>query len=273
MNPLLAAYLSDQQGTLSKSTLALYVLVLQRFEALPISLDDCKAWKMRRLTEVSPNSVTAELRALKSFDRWYSQEMGTDPVLASVRYPKATISDVAPIVSEDAYYAMLVKCGPTKMGRRDAAILAILWSTGARRSEVARLCVEDVDTVTGTIVIRETKNGHSRTAYLDPDARRRVRRWLMVSGLTEGPLWVGVRGQKVTPQLVADAVERQARAAGVAVTCHMFRRALAQRWLTKGGSEALLMATAGWHSPTMVARYVRGVKSTLALGEAQRLFG
>lgn len=270
---LLQAYLNDQKGRLADTTLDSYRMVLSHFPSLPLTLSEARMWKTRRLTEVSASSVATELRALKSFDRWYAEEMDEAPQLAKLPFPKVTVPVEAPVVTEDEYQAMLAACDKSFMGMRDAAIIAVLWSTGMRRSEVARLQVDDVDLAEGTVVVRKTKNGTPRTAYLTPEARTRLRRYMLKHGNDIGPLWRGYRGYAVTPELIAVAVERRAKEAGVNVTCHQFRRALAMRWLQMGGSETLLREVAGWNSPTMVSRYVRAVRSELALGEAQRLFG
>ena len=68
-------------------------------------------------------------------------------------------------------------------------------------------------------------------------------------------------------------IDRRAKAAGVRVTAHMFRRSLAERWLAAGGSESLLRYHAGWESHLMVRRYVRSNGERLAIDEHRRLLG
>ena len=65
--------------------------------------------------------------------------------------------------------------------------------------------------------------------------------------------------------------ERRRSEAGVTISAHSFRRALATRWLRAGGSEVGLRAVAGWRDPAMVARYTRMSAEELAHAEYSRL--
>ena len=54
---------------------------------------------------------------------------------------------------------------PTPAGKRDAAILALLFACGLRRAEAVALDMADVDTITGGITVRGGKGRKDRTTY------------------------------------------------------------------------------------------------------------
>src|SRR5262245_58866376 len=61
---------------------------------------------------------------------------------------------------------------------RDLAILAVLWSTGMRRSEVAHIETTHLDLVAQIEHIPRTKSGRPRTVGLSDEAVRYLRRYL-----------------------------------------------------------------------------------------------
>lgn len=76
---------------------------------------------------------------------------------------------------------------PRPIARRDAAALALLLGAGVRRSELAGLQRQDLDTTSGRILVRG-KGRKERVAWLAPTALPAVRDWLAVRGEHEGPL-------------------------------------------------------------------------------------
>ena len=71
---------------------------------------------------------------------------------------------------------------PTAKDVRDAAMLALLYSTGMRRAETANLAVEDYDADNGQIKIIQGKGRKDRTVYISGKAKNLVDIWLMVRG-------------------------------------------------------------------------------------------
>ena len=273
MSSLLDQYLMDQRGTLAPDTIRHYGWILRKLE-LPLTLEQAREYKARRLDEVTPATVCCELRAVKSFDAWYAAEFDQEPLLARLKFPRVKENPEAPIASEDDLAALLGTCDDSLLGLRDAALISLLWCSGIRRRECAELLVSDVDLALGQVLVREAKNGQSRTAFVSREAQKRIRRYLRAreaAGLKSDRLWIGKRGP-ATVSLITCMLRKRSATAGIAVTAHQFRRGVADRWLREGGSETLLRANQGWRSPTMVGRYVRRSASELAMIEAKRLF-
>src|SRR5829696_6316205 len=76
----------------------------------------------------------------------------------------------------------------TPGGRRDAAVLAVLFVGGLRRAEAVGLDVEDYDASTGHLTVTG-KGRRQRRSALPVGGRRALAAWLEVRGTDEGPLF------------------------------------------------------------------------------------
>ena len=97
-------------------------------------------------------------------------------------------------VEQTALYAACER-DATPSGRRDAAVLAVLFDAGLRRSELAALRCDDIDRVGRAVVVRAGKGKKSRRAPLTDNVERRVGAWLDAvrrSGRGSGPLFTAV---------------------------------------------------------------------------------
>ena len=254
------------------------------------------------LAQSSPNAMAMARRALRAFYRWALSErlVDVDPTVG-LRAPRIAESVVS-VTSEDDFRALLATCEIVSHDTnsvRDRALLWTLWSTGMRRSEVVAMRLSDVtcagdarqSTVDsalplarGTIVddglppdvvvVRQSKNGQPRSVVLCGDARQAIGAYVVERGECSNlnkALWLADDGRPLTGNGVCQMLRRRCARAGIKITAHSFRRAYAERWLAKGGSEVGLMRTAGWSSPSMVARYTRTNGERLAVEEARRL--
>lgn len=163
---------------------------------------------------------------------------------------------------EALFRACAADQGPA--GARDAAMLAILYGCGLRRSEVSTLELSDVDLATGTIRIRHGKGAKGRLAFLAEGARRYVSDWLRVRGEWQGPIFCPIRkGGRIArrgmrPQSIWYALLRRAKASGVPpFSPHDLRRTFITELLERGADLALVQRLAGHESMSTTARYDR----------------
>jgi site-specific recombinase XerD len=247
-------------------------------ERLPDPLDaitplDLTEMLGRRRNEVGAAALAYEVRAYRAFFGWLSEQLDQPNPASNLKTPKVDEPLVRSIALEE-HRALLATCENTRLGRRDVGILCLLWSTGMRRSEVARMEKDHVELPGRTVVISKSKTGRARTVGLDDEATLAFRRYLRSRSLHvhfRSPyFWLSTRGH-LTADGVRQMLERRSARAGVDVQSHMYRRALAERWLAGGGSEALLKAYAGWRRPQMVANYARANAEKLAIAEHRRL--
>jgi integrase/recombinase XerD len=103
-------------------------------------------------------------------------------------------------LAEQELAALLAACAAdtTAFGVRDAAIIAVMYSTTLRRSEVAALQLRDYDPRERSLKVLKGKGRKDRLVYLADGAIEAVETWLGLRGRTTGPLFCRIkeRGRK-----------------------------------------------------------------------------
>ncbi|MEV7971351.1 tyrosine-type recombinase/integrase [Sphaerisporangium sp. NPDC088356] len=157
-------------------------------------------------------------------------------------------------------------------GVRDSALLAVLYSTGCRRAEVAGLALADYDVAARSLRVRG-KRDKERLVYLTAEAVARTEAWLAVRGRAAGALFAPIsragrlrapegRPAAMTGQAIADILARRLSAAGATKsTPHDFRRTFIGELLDAGVDLATTQALVGHASPVTTARYDRRPES------------
>jgi integrase len=158
-------------------------------------------------------------------------------------------------------------------GVRDAAMLALLYVGGLRRTELASLRLSDYDPETRTLRIRG-KGNKERAVYAKGGADLLLARWLELrgEGEPEDPLFLPVRkdgavmhadphGEKKSSpsgQAVYKMVKRRQREANIkGVSPHDFRKTFVGDLLDAIGDLSTVQKLAGHSDPATTARYDR----------------
>jgi integrase/recombinase XerD len=148
------------------------------------------------------------------------------------------------LLSRDEIARLLVAPDPrTPAGRRDRAMLELLYATGLRVSELVSLELNDVDLETRMLVARG-KGRKERIVPVGAPAGEAVKAWLagardaLLRGRRSRHLFVTGRGGRMTRQGFAKLLDRHARAAGIArrVSPHKLRHSFATH-LLEGGAD------------------------------------
>jgi len=152
--------------------------------------------------------------------------------------------------------------GPS--GRRDAALLAIAYGGGLRRTEIANLMLEHFNTDTGELKIIHGKGNKERNVYLPGAAKEAVVAWLAARGPEPGALFVPIaKGSKVIIRKMSDQaiynvlLKRQKAAKIKAFSPHDMRRSFASDLLDAGGDVVTVQRLMGHSSPSTTAKYDR----------------
>ncbi len=155
-------------------------------------------------------------------------------------------------------------------GRRDAAIIAVLYGGGLRRSEVVKLDRSDYDRDTGELRIRGGKGRRDRTAYASNGTVDALAEWLEVRGDDPGPLFWPSAGRgrphmngRMTGQAVMLLLRKRAAEAKIApLTPHDFRRTFIGDLLDDGADMSTVKDLAGHANVNTTARYDRRGEET-----------
>lgn len=112
-------------------------------------------------------------------------------------------------LSQDELTALLQACDRTMAGIRDAAIIALGYGLGLRRSEISKLELSDYDPDRGLVFVRSGKGNKSRTLPIDGGAHDALEDWLKIRGNSPGRVFRGVnkRGELSSMGLGVDGVD------------------------------------------------------------------
>jgi site-specific recombinase XerD len=151
------------------------------------------------------------------------------------------------------------------MGRRDAALLALLCGAGLRRSELVHLDVGDYEPVSGALTVRHGKGNNDRRLFAGNGAAEALREWLVRRGQAPGPLFVAIsKGARLLPRRLSDKavtwiLQDRATAAGLATpfSPHDLRRTWISTLLDAGADLATVADLAGYANIATTAKYDR----------------
>jgi len=169
---LLQQHLIVEKG-LSRNTLAAYMSDLQHFGMFvrargalmfqDLSREDIITYLAeRRQQGIAARTLARELVSLKTLYRFlHGQQAGTADPTAQIQAPRQGryLPDV--LTLHEVEQLLQAPDTSTPLGKRDAALLEMLYATGLRASELIALTVGDVQTATGYVKVRG-KGGKER---------------------------------------------------------------------------------------------------------------
>jgi len=153
---------------------------------------------------------------------------------------------------------------PSPAGARDAAILAVLYIGGVRRTELVGLALADYTADPPTLRVRHGKGDKERLVPLTASAAVVVNAWLVRRGDHPGRLFLPVsqigevHGDGLSSIAIYNMLQKRAAQAGVAhVSPHDMRRSFVSDLLDAGVDLAAAQQLAGHASVVTTARYDR----------------
>jgi site-specific recombinase XerC len=151
-------------------------------------------------------------------------------------------------------------CTDSDMGKRDAAILSILYGCGLRRAELAGL---DITSLENGVLRLIGKRNKERSVPLPKWALDRLNVWLNVRGTEPGPLFLpfsrsGPVNRRMIPLSVYTSLKRTGERAGVAhFSPHDMRRTLTSNLLDKSKDPHAVQLILGHSNIATTMRYDR----------------
>lgn len=252
---------------MSKRTIGFYNQKLGRF------LVWCEGRAITRITQLTPDELRrfllfleangnnpggrhAYYRAIKTFLRWYESEVEPENwknPINKIAAPKVPIEPIEPVTLAE-FKKLMKAANGARCPERDKAILLTLMDTGARAAEFVAMSLEDINLITGAILIRQGKGRKPRTVFIGKKTRRAVRAYLKTRSDNSGALWATLHGTRLKQSGLRQVLKRNADRAGISEHGpHDFRRAFALNML-RAGLDLITLSRLMGHSDIQVLR-------------------
>lgn len=259
------AFLSHRRPFVTAETLAAYDSELEawcawrarqglRSDLAAIDRAEFRAYIEALAARLKPRTVRNHARTLRAFWRWLEGEgegwLSTSQrgIWSGGHIPLPKIRErERPAVTQAQIDALLraIGDGDDEQARRDRAIILLLWESGMRAHELAKLRLEDCDLKerTARIIGKGDKEGY---VFWGPAGAVALARYVRVRpGPLVGPLFRGCssrnRGGPVTANLIRLLIKRLAKAAGITLPkgapVHGFRHGRARELRRRGLSK------------------------------------
>ncbi|ODR93610.1 recombinase XerC [Methyloceanibacter stevinii] len=218
---------------------------------LAVSARDARSFlAYRRSQDVGSRSLSRSLSALRMFFQFLERRgYGKNDAVRAVSMPKlphavpklcprrraTALMEGADIAAPDA---------PEWTLARDTAVLTLLYGSGLRISEALSLQVSGAP-IKGRDTLRVLGKGNkTRVVPVLPVARAAVERYLDLCPKKLGPddpLFIGVRGKRLSPRIIQLRVEKARAALGLPATAtpHALRHSFATHLLGAGALRAI----------------------------------
>ncbi|MCR9248419.1 MAG: tyrosine recombinase [bacterium] len=216
---------------------------------------DCDVLEVSRLTlrrylveleeqGLAATSVQRKLASVRGLFAWAQQAdlLAKNPAKL-LKGPKAPQRVPRFLTSKEVDLLLSQTFADTPQGRRDHAILEVLYSTGCRVSECATMELQSLDLDEGIVRVLG-KGSKERLCLLGEPATRAVIAWLDArrqimrasKRRDPGTLWLNRTGTPLSSRWIFETVRRRARDAGIQtpLTPHGLRHSFATHLLDRG---------------------------------------
>ncbi len=203
------------------------------------------AWRLTpKGTPLTPRSQSECLGHLRAFCRWLvDNDLLVGDPSAKIPNPKKPQQLPKAILEPKEMKKILHQPDmSTATGYRDRVILEVLYSTAIRREEVANIKLEDLDTDSGYLMIREGKGRKDRVVPLGDNVCQLIDTYLIgiradwLNADNDPHLFLNRWGTGMSPTAIYQIVKKYAKAARLKkpVSTHTFRHSCATHMLQNG---------------------------------------
>jgi integrase len=136
--------------------------------------------------------------------------------------------------------------------------------SGARYSELTRMMVRDFDSVSGTVLVAQSKAARPRRIYLDDEAISFFQS-LCLGRSGDEPIFIQKNGKPWEKDAAKGVLAEAVKSAAISsTTFHELRHSAASRWARLGLSLAEIATQLGHADVRMTQRYAHLCQTTLA---------
>lgn len=221
------------------------------------------------LAAASAARIMAAVRGMHRFA--LLEEIASEDPAREVSPPQLPLKLPKALPVEDVLRLLDHGAGPGVRGLRDRALLELLYSTGARISEVVGLDLDDLDSDQRTVLL-DGKGGKQRRVPVGGPALEaldaylvRGRPGLAARGRGDPAIFVNSRGGRLSRQSAWTALNRAAERAGIGtdVSPHVLRHSFATHLLEGGADVRVVQELLGHSSVTSTQIYTMVTINTL----------
>lgn len=220
-------------------------------------LDRLRKGKPPASAPMAPSSVARTLVSVRAFYRFLVREGGleADPT-ARVGSP-ARPRSIPKAISLEQVEKLIESPPRDLLGRRDTAMLEVLYGAGLRISELVALDVDDADLDEGVVLVRSGKGGKGRMVPLGSAARKALDDYLVQTrpelvrrGRGGAALFLNSRGGRLGRQGAWKVLKHHAATAGLdrLVSPHTLRHSFATHMLDAGADIRVVQELLGHSS-------------------------
>jgi site-specific recombinase XerD len=167
----------------------------------PTDAREYRQWLLSR--QAAPATINRKLAALRAFAQWANVPFDVRGVEEQVLAPRwLDRREQAALLRETERAANnAVTASARLQAARDRSIVLLLLNTGLRISELCALTFTDLELSDrkGKVIVRQGKGSKRREIPLNQSARQAIRDWLDVRPQTSAMLFLGRRGDALTP--------------------------------------------------------------------------
>jgi len=204
----------------------------------------------------SDSSINRYYMSIRSYCRFLRKSKAIEFDLTEDVTPPRNIQKAPRVPTVDEIDRILVQPNiETESGRRDRAILVLLYSSGLRATELCDLKIEDFKE--NGILVKCGKRSKTRTVPVTVEAAIAINLYIeQYRGKDKGYLFLTQMGKPLRRQLLSSIVSRYAEKAGIEdVTTHTLRHACATHLLDEGADLRLIQEVLGHSSIASTQRY------------------
>ncbi len=214
---------------------------------------------------VGRTSLMRRVSGIKSFFRFLiKQGIIEDSSIMNVKTPKAK-RKLPKVTSEEQIAFMLSRAfGNTKLDKRNLAIFAFLYATGARVSELIGLNRMDLDFRTGLVRLKG-KGGKTRLVPAGDFTMAKIREWLEERGGDSEAVFTNLAGNRLSVRQIRNILNRAIVRSEVnaRISPHTMRHSFATHMLDHGADVRIVQELLGHVSLSTTQIYTHVTRERL----------
>ncbi len=204
-------------------------------------------------------SVSQQNQIINAIKFYYEHVLGMPNLMFYIDRPKKP-KKLPEIFSKEEIKRML----ELNINLKHHVILALLYSTGLRRSELLNLELTDIKRHRMQILVRDAKGNKDRYTLLSKTLLSKLEEYYK-KYRPKKYVFEGIGGRKYSATSVLSIIKRAARNSGIHrnVTCHMFRHSFATHLLEDGVSLRYIQQILGHNSSKTTEIYTQVANNIL----------